>query len=101
MMNIHCQLVTATSHPDSADSHSTVIGLPRISTVSARPRSRLVNQCVRNTNIAGRIAASTTPSRNRSTISAGTHGSTPCSEAKIPQPIRHQKISRLTLPRSA
>jgi hypothetical protein len=72
-----------------------------MSTVSARPRSRLLNQWVRNTSIAGRIAASTTPSRNRSTISAGTHGRTPCKEAKTPHPIKHQKIRRLTLLRSA
>jgi hypothetical protein len=100
-MNIHCQLVTETSHPDNAESQSTVIGLPRISTVSARPRSRLVNQWVRNTSIAGRIAASTTPSKKRSTINAGTHGRIPCSEANTPQPIRHQKTSRLTERRSA
>ena len=101
MMNIHCQLVTDTSQPDRAESHSTVIGLPRMRTVLARPRSRLVNQWMRNTSIAGMMAASTTPSRNRSTIRAGTQGKTPCSDAKIPHPMRHQKISRLTLPRSA
>jgi len=65
--NIHCQLVTETSQPDRADNQSTVTGLPRMSTVSVRPRSRLVNQWVRNTSIAGRIAASTTPSRSRTT----------------------------------
>lgn len=69
--------------------------------MSARPRSRLENQCVRNTSIAGITAASTTPSRKRSISSSGYEVTTPCSAAKTPHRISDQNISRLTLRRSA
>ena len=67
----------------------------------ARPRSLLVNQWLRKMTIAGSTAASTTPTRKRTTISAVTLVSRPCTEASTPQAIRLQKIRFLTLRRSA
>jgi len=69
--------------------------------VLARPRSLFVNQWLRKMTIAGRTAASTTPTRKRTTISAVTLVSRPWTEASTPHAMRLQKIRFLTLRRSA
>jgi hypothetical protein len=79
----------------------TVIGLPRMRIALALPRSRFVNQRARNTTIAGSTAASTAPSRKRTTISHPALCSRPCTAASTPQAKVHQKISPRTLCRSA
>jgi hypothetical protein len=100
-MNMPRQEIASMTKPEIAVSHSTVIGLPRIRIVFARPRSGFVNQWLTKITIAGSTAASTSPSRKRTAISASAELSTPCSEASTPQASRLQKIRVLTLRRSA
>ena len=67
----------------------------------ARPRSPFVNQWLRKMTMAGSTAASTTPTRKRTTMSAVTLVSRPCTDASTPHAMRLQKIRFLTLRRSA
>ena len=67
----------------------------------ARPRSLLVNQFASRITMAGRTAASTTPTPNRTMISQVAEYSRPCSEASAPHRISDQNTSRTALLRSA
>ena len=69
-------------NPVMADIHSTVTGLPSISSVLARERSARVNHRVRISSSAGKIMLSATPSRKRSIASIQKTRSTPVSAAR-------------------
>lgn len=100
-MNITRQSETETSQPETADSHITVTGLPRMSRVLARPRSPRVNQRPSSITIDGSTAPSTTPSAKRTAISCAGLLSSPWATASSPQTTVDQATSRRALRCSA
>src|SRR5258706_13862370 len=83
------------------DIHKIVTGLPRIKKVLARERSDLVNHLLKNINMAGMTALSTTPNIKRITIRTFIFANIPVAMASPPHNIRDQKISFLALLLSA
>ena len=100
-MNVCCQPTRSMRNPVMADIHSTVTGLPSISSVLARERSARVNHRVRISSSAGKIMLSATPSRKRSIASIQKTRSTPVSAANVPHTTSAMATRRVQLNRRA
>jgi hypothetical protein len=78
-----------------------VTGVLSVINELANDRSLRANHRLTKITRAGNTAASTTPSRNRTVMSAGMFDTTPVSDDKPPHRSRHQNTIRFALRRSA